>query len=335
MDFWKSKEWQELSGLLTTAYLPGPTVGGQYLSLLNVHRPDGKMVLAAAVFDDIYAGSNFIKIRDKKLLAKLRNIKGQFHNVPGTGDLPVFYYEYLMSTADFKVFSKTGVLSERTFRKIPTIEKECPEKVRLYDEIMKLLIKRQTSLADGSDALTTVMLNALKANYGGARANEFDLLLSHYSEEVRKFSESMKRDRFCYISHKRFAEWIERDLDEQANRRLRKNLRSVSVKRLWHRIGQALARAGTNLRNKLRHGGGLQGTMVDKERPERIRHLAIEISDLLNKRRPSLGDALDALNMVMLNAIEANYGREKANEYDLLNAQFSEEVRRFSGGRVQ
>ncbi len=130
MDFWKSKEWQELSGLLTTAYLPGPTVGGQYLSLLNVHRPDGKMVLAAAVFDDIYAGSNFIKIRDKKLLAKLRNIKGQFHNVPGTGDLPVFYYEYLMSTADFKVFSKTGVLSERTFRKIPTIEKECPEKVR-------------------------------------------------------------------------------------------------------------------------------------------------------------------------------------------------------------
>ena len=297
MDFWKSKEWQELSGLLTTAYLPGPTVGGQYLSLLNVRTPDGKMVLAAAVFDDIYAGSNFIKIRDKKLLAKLRNIKGQFHNVPGTGDLPVFYYEYLMSTADFKVFSKTGVLSERTFRKIPTmcaralIEKECPEKMRLFDEIMKLLIKRQTSLADGSDALTTVMLNALKANYGGEKANEFDLLLSHYSEEVRKFSESMKRDRFCGISHKRFAEW---------NRRLRKNLRSVSVKRLWHRIGQALARAGTNLRNRLGHGGGLQGTMVDKERPERIRHLAIEISDLLNKRRPNLGDALDALNSVML-----------------------------------
>jgi hypothetical protein len=76
--------------------------------------------------------------------------------------------------------------------------------------------------------------------------------------------------------------------------------------------------------------------MVDKERPERVRHLTIEISDLLNKRRPSLGDALDALNTVMLTAIEANYGREKANEYDLLNARFSEEVvRRFSGGRVQ
>ena len=212
--------------------------------------------------------------------------------------------------------------------------KDPPEKARLAHEVLELLIKRQTSLADGSDALTTVMLNALKANYGGARANEFDLLLSHYSDEVRKFSESMKRDRFCSISHKRFAEWIERDrvsMDKQANRMLR----SFSVKRLWHRIGQALAHVGTNLRNKLGHGGGLQGTMVDKERPERVRHLAIEISDLLNKRRPNLGDALDALNGAMLTAIEATHGREKANEYDLLNAWFSEEVRRFSGGRVQ
>jgi hypothetical protein len=215
--------------------------------------------------------------------------------------------------------------------------KDFPEKLRLAGEIMELLIKRQTSLADGSDALTTVMLNALKANYVGARANEFDLLLSHYSEEVRKFAESMKRDRFCIISNKRFAEWIERDrvsMDEQANRELRR-LRSFSVKRLWHRIGQALARAGTNLRNKLGHRGGLQGTIVDKERPERVRHLVIEISDLLNKRRPDLGCGLNALNTVMLTAIEATHGREKANEYDLLNAWFSEEVRRFSGGRVQ
>jgi hypothetical protein len=183
MEFWKSKEWQELSGLLTTAYLPSPTVGGQYLSLLSVPIPDGKMVLAAAVSDDIYPGSNFIEITDEKLLAKLRNIKGQFHNVPKTGDFPVFYYEYLMSTADFKVFWKTGKL--RTV-KIPIVnEKECPEKIRLADEIMELLIKRQTSLADGIDALTTVELNALNAKYGGARANEFDLLLSHFSEEVR------------------------------------------------------------------------------------------------------------------------------------------------------
>jgi hypothetical protein len=215
-----------------------------------------------------------------------------------------------------------------------TIAKDRPETARLSDEIMKLLIKRQTSLADGCDALTTVVLNALKANYGGARANELDLLLSHYSEEVRKFSESMKPDRFCIISNEKFAEWIERDrvsMDQQASRRLR----SVSVKQLWHRTGQALARAGTNLRNKLGLGGGLQGTMVDKERPERVRHLAIEISDLLNKRRPNLGYAVDALNSVMLTAIEATHGREKANEYDLLNARFSKEVRTFWGERVQ
>jgi hypothetical protein len=215
-----------------------------------------------------------------------------------------------------------------------TITKDRPETARLSDEIMKLLIKRQTSLADGCDALTTVLLNALKANFGDAKANEFDLLLSHYSEEVNKFSESMTRDRFCVISNKKFAEWIERDrvsMDEQASRRLR----SVSVKRLWHRIGQALARASTNLRNKLGHGGGLQRTMVDKELPESVRHLAVEISDLLNKRRPDLGYAFDALNSVMLTAIEATRGREKANEYDLINARFSKEVRRFWAERVQ
>ncbi|MGA8501577.1 MAG: hypothetical protein WB683_08530 [Candidatus Sulfotelmatobacter sp.] len=75
--------------------------------------------------------------------------------------------------------------------------------------------------------------------------------------------------------------------------------------------------------------------MVDKERPERVRHLAIEINDLLNKRRPDLGDCLNALNTVMLTAIEATHGREKANEYDSLNAWFSKEVGRFSGERVQ
>jgi len=216
-------------------------------------------------------------------------------------------------------------------------KKDLPEAIRLSDEIKKLLIKRQTSLADGLDALTTVMLNALKAQYGGARTNEFDLLLSRYSEEMRKFSESGKRDRFCSISNERFAEWIERDrvnMDEQANRELRR-VRSVSVKRGWHRIGQALARAGTNVRNKLGHGGGLQGTMVDKERPERVRHLAIEIIDLLNKRGPSIGDALNALNTVMLTAIEATQGREKADEFDLLVARFSEGVGRASGERVQ
>ncbi len=178
------------------------------------------------------------------------------------------------------------------------------------------------------------MLNALKANYEGARANE--LLLSHFSEEVRRFSESMKSDRFCLIPRKGFSV----DAQHVLMKRDRvSSPHSASVKRLWHPIGQALARAGTNLRNKLGHGGGLRGTMVDKERPERVRPLAIEISELLNKSRTSrttLGDAFDALITVMLTAIEATHGREKADEFNLLMARFSEEVlRRFSGGRVQ
>ncbi len=205
-------------------------------------------------------------------------------------------------------------------------EKEWREKERLAGEIMDLLIKRQTSLADGIDALTRVKLNVLKANYGGARANEFDLLLSQFYEEVRRFSGSMKSDRFCLIPRKGFSV----DATHVLMKRDRvSRLHSVSVKRLWHRIGQALARAGTNLRNKLGHGGGLQGTTVDKERPERVRHLAIEIGELLNKLRTSrttLGDALDALDTVNVTAIEATHGRERADEFDLLVARFSKEA---------
>jgi hypothetical protein len=38
-------------------------------------------------------------------------------------------------------------------------EEECPEKTRLGFEIMQLLVKRETSLAEALDALTAVMLN--------------------------------------------------------------------------------------------------------------------------------------------------------------------------------
>lgn len=315
MDFWKSKEWQELSGLLTTAYLPSVTVGGKYLGLLSVRTPDGKMVLAAAVFDDIYPGSKLIEITDERLLAKLRNIKGQFHNVPGTGDLPVFYYEYLMSTADFRVLSKTG--------KSPIVtKKERPERDRLAHEIMQLLIKRETSLADGVDALTRAMLNVLKDNYEGTRANELNLLCSDFYEEVRRFSESMKTDRFCLIPLERFPV----DATHVLMKRDRVGSLHFAVKRFWHRIGQALARGGTNLRNKLGQGG---------RRPERVRPLAIEIRELLNNRRISLFDAFNGLNGVMVTAIEATQGREKADEFDLLVARFSEGVARVSGERVQ
>jgi hypothetical protein len=315
MDFWKSKEWQELSGLLTTAYLPSVTVGGKYLGLLSVRTPDGKMVLAAAVFDDIYPGSNLIEITDERLLAKLRNIKGQFHNVPGTGDLPVFYYEYLMSTADFRVLSKTG--------KSPIVtQKEHPERDRLTGEIMQLLIKRQTSLADGIDALTTAILNVLKDNYEGARANEFNLLCSDFYEEVRRFSESMKTDRFCLIPPEGFSE----DATHVLIKRDRVGSLHFAMKRFWHRIGQALARGGTNLRNELGQGG---------RPPERVRPLAIEISELLNNRRISPLDVLNGLNNVMITAIEANHGREKADKFDMLVAWLCEGLGRLSGERVQ
>jgi hypothetical protein len=275
MEFWKSKEWQELSGLLTTAYLPGPTIGGQYLSLLSARTPDGKMVLAAAVFDDIYPGSSFIEITDEELLAKLRNIKGQFHNISGTGDLPVFYYEYLMSTADFKVFSKTG--------KTPIVtEKERPEKIRLTEGIVELLIKRQTSLADALDALTTVMLNALGAKYG--ERDQF----SRFSEQVSRFPGSTERDRAVGL------------IPRPGGLAAKVQPRTV--------------------------------TMVE-ERPERVRRLAIEVSEVMAKRGPSLADGFDALSSTMLTAIEATCGRERADEFDLLMAGFSKEV--ISGGRVQ
>jgi hypothetical protein len=68
-------------------------------------------------------------------------------------------------------------------------EEECPEQIRLGREIMQFLIKRETSLADALDALTTVMLNALRAKYG--ERDEF----SRFSEQVSRFTESTERDR--------------------------------------------------------------------------------------------------------------------------------------------
>jgi hypothetical protein len=312
MDFWKSKEWQELSGLLTTAYLPGPTVGGQYLGLLSVRTPDDKMVLAAAVFDDIHPGSNLIEITNEKLLAKLRNIKGQFHDVPGPGDLPVFYYEYLVSAADFRVLSKTG--------KSPIVtKKESPERDRLASEIMELLMKRQTSLAEGVDVLTKAMLDVTKDNYEGTRVNELNLLCSDFYEKVRRFSESMKTDRFSLIPLAGFSE----DATHVLMIRDRAGSLHFAVKRFWHRIVQALARGGTNLRNKLGQDG---------RRTERVRPLAIEIRELLNNRRISPRDAFNGLNTPMLTAIEATQGRGKADEFDILVARFCAEVGRLFGG---
>src|SRR5215471_19154667 len=152
------------------------------------------------------------------------------------------------------------------------IVNERSERDRLAGEIMKLLIERQTNLTDGIDALTTVEINVLKDNYEGARANEFNLLCADFYERVTGLSKSMKNDLFCLIPRKGFVE------DAQHVMVKRDRVSFASAKRLWHRIGQALARKGTNLRNKLGQGGGA---------PERVRPLAFEIRELLIKRRTS------------------------------------------------
>lgn len=195
--------------------------------------------------------------------------------------------------------------------------KERPERDRLAEEIMQLLIKRQTSLAEGVDALITVEINVVKDNYVGARANELNLLCADFYQHVTVFSESMKNDRFCHIPRKGFVEDATHVVVNRDDR-----VYFASARRLSHRIGQALSRGSANLRNKLGQGGG---------RTERVRPLATEIRELLSERRTSrtsLGDALDALTQPILTAIEATHGREKADDFDLLLARYSEGVRR-------
>ena len=62
----------------------------------------------------------------------------------------------------------------------------------------------------------------------------------------------------------------------------------------------------------------------EEERPEQIR-VGHEIMQFLIKREISLADALDALTMVMLNALGAKYGERK--EF----SRFFEQVSRFLG----
>jgi hypothetical protein len=154
-------------------------------------------------------------------------------------------------------------------------KEERPEQIRVGDEIMQFLIKRETSLAD---ALTAVMLDALAAKYG--KRDEFFRL----SEQVSRFPGSTERDRAVGL-----------------------------------------------IRTK--QPGGLAAkvhprTVTMVERPEGIRRLAIEVGQIITKSGPkSFGDGLDALSSTMLTAIEATCGRERADEFDLLMAGFSKEVR--------
>jgi len=67
-------------------------------------------------------------------------------------------------------------------------KEERPEQVRLGEEIMQFLVKRETSLADAVDALTTLMLNVLARNYG--KRDEF----SRFYEQVSTFLGPTERD---------------------------------------------------------------------------------------------------------------------------------------------
>jgi hypothetical protein len=154
-------------------------------------------------------------------------------------------------------------------------KEEWPEKTRLGDEIMQLLVRRETSLADALDVLTTVMLKALVAKYG--ERDEF----VRFSEQVSSFPGSTER-------------------------------------------GRAVGMIPTKQPRTV---------MMVQERPEGVPRLAIEVGEVITKRRPSLSDGLDALTGTMLTAIEATCGRERADQFDLLMTGFSKEV--ISGGRVQ
>ena len=165
------------------------------------------------------------------------------------------------------------------------IKEECPEQVRLGREIMQFLIKRETGLADALEALTAVMLDALKTKYG--EREEF----SRFSEQVSRFPGSIERDRAVDLIPVRGPDGLETKVQP----------RTVP--------------------------------MVE-ERPERVRRLTIEVGDVITKCRPkSLSDGLEALTSTMITAIEATCGRERADEFDLLMAEFLTKM--ISGGRVQ
>jgi len=67
-------------------------------------------------------------------------------------------------------------------------KEERPESMRVGEEIMQFLVKRETSLADALDALTTLLLHQLSAQHG--RREEF----FHFFEQVSKFLGPTERD---------------------------------------------------------------------------------------------------------------------------------------------
>ena len=99
-----SPQWEEVKRELLAMLTPD-----QHLVWQDLQAPTIGHVYALSIRNDEYPGSDLVEVADEKLLTKLRSVKGQFVD----NGRPIFYYEYLMSKADFKVFTKTGNVPTR------------------------------------------------------------------------------------------------------------------------------------------------------------------------------------------------------------------------------
>jgi hypothetical protein len=104
-EFLDSSLCREIQNRLEQLNIP-KTTGSFAGPCIALWSPARGHVYVLIIQDDDFPGSNLIEITDEKLLEKLRSVNGQFTS----GKLPVFYYEHLMSTADYKVYAKTGQL---------------------------------------------------------------------------------------------------------------------------------------------------------------------------------------------------------------------------------
>lgn len=125
------KDWQKEEAEILKLLVPGE----QRLELWKSPAPDGTgevYVLSIRKSGDAFGeyGGPLADITDEKLLAKLRNIKGQFRF-----GLRVFYYEHLVSPADVRLYEETGKLSREP-------EKQEPPKVT-GPQVLEELRERQ------------------------------------------------------------------------------------------------------------------------------------------------------------------------------------------------
>jgi len=130
-------------------------------------------------------------------------------------------------------------------------EEECPEKIRLSREIMQLLVKRETSLAEALDALTTVMLNALVATYG--EIYEFFRL----SELVSRFPGSTERDRAVGLIPRKQPGGLAAKVQPRTVTMVQE--RPERVRRLAIEVGEVITKRGPSLGDGL---DALSSTML-------------------------------------------------------------------------